>query len=140
LQQGAAKSEHTVACSCAVGEEFRALPVQSDGKTLTVVMAEPQNFRFVEGLGIKTGLKIDPRLGLRGEITQAIDRLYSELEPNIDLPSSGDDSPGIKFISSPSQERNVQAIREMQTELQQKSKGTPAVHLAGSIVRRAAVS
>jgi type IV pilus assembly protein PilB len=121
-----------------LARKFRALPIQSDGKTLTVVMAEPQNFRFVEELGFKTGLKIDPRLGLRGEITQAIDRLYSKLESHIDLPSSGDDSLGMEFISSSSQERNVQAIREMQTELQQESKTTPAVHLVASIIRAAA--
>jgi type II secretory ATPase GspE/PulE/Tfp pilus assembly ATPase PilB-like protein len=102
-------------------------------------MAEPQNFRFVEELGFKTGLKIDPRLGLQEEITQAIDRLYSKLESHTDLPSSADDSLGIEFISSCSQERNVQAIREMHTELQQKTKTTPAIHLVASIIRAAAI-
>ena len=43
----------------------------------------------------------------------------------------------MEFISSSSQERNVEAMREMQIELQQKSKTTPAVHLVATMIKAA---
>jgi len=119
--------------------KFGALPMHSDGKTLTVVMAEPQNFKSIEELRFKTGLKIVPRLGLQGEIASAIDRLYANLESPMDDSRSGDDELGMEFISSSSQERNIQAISEMQAEMQQKSKTTPAVQLVASMIRAAAM-
>jgi type IV pilus assembly protein PilB len=122
-----------------LARKFRALPIKSDGKTLTVVMAEPQNLRSIEELGFKTGLKIDPRLGLQGEITSAIDRLYAKLQSPMDTSRPADEDVGMEFISSSSQERNVQAICEMQAELQQKSKTTPAVQLVASMIRAAAM-
>src|SRR5262249_31964211 len=48
-----------------------------------------------------------------------------------------DDVEGMEFLSASSQERNVQAMREMQQELQQKSKTTPAVHLVAAMIKMA---
>lgn len=101
-------------------------------------MAEPHNFRAIEELRFKTGLKIETRLGLHTEISQAIDRLYANLQPASVQVTAAPEVLGMEFMSSTAQERNVQAMREMQAELQQKSKTTPAVHLVASIIRDAA--
>lgn len=49
-----------------------------------------------------------------------------------------DDTTGMEFISSSSQQRNVEAMRDMQLELHQKSKTTPAVHLVAGMIKAAA--
>src|SRR5438874_1053086 len=119
-----------------LAKKFHAVPAARDGKTLTVVMAEPQNFRFIEELQFKTGLKIEPRLGLQGEIVASIDRLYAHLGGS-DGAQLADSALGMEFISASSQERNIQAMQEMQAELQQESKTTPAVQLVASIISAA---
>src|SRR5690349_14295023 len=121
-----------------LARKYCALPIHSDSKSLTVVMAEPQNFRAIEELRFKTGLRIEPRIGLHTEISQAMERLYASLQPAAVSVASQPELLGMEFISSTAQERNVQAMREMQAELQQKSKTTPAVHLVASIIRDAA--
>jgi hypothetical protein len=55
-----------------------ALPLQIKGKSLVVVMAEPQNLALVDDLGFRTGLSIAPRFGFREEIMEAILKLYRE--------------------------------------------------------------
>jgi len=132
------KSDTLLLVTAQLAKKYFALPISSDGKSLTVVMAEPHNFRAIEDLRFKTGLKIEPRLGLHAEISQAIDRLYASLQPTSAQITAAPEVLGMEFISSTAQERNVQAMREMQSELQQKSKTTPAVHLVASIIRDAA--
>ena len=56
----------------ASASKYCAIPVTRQGADLVVVMAEPQNFRFIEELQFKTGLKIEPRLGLQGEIVASM--------------------------------------------------------------------
>jgi len=132
------KSDTLLLVTPQLARKYCALPIRSDGKSLTVVMAEPQNFRAIEELRFKTGLKIEPRIGLHAEISQAIERLYASLQPAAVHIAAPPELLGMEFISSTAQERNVQAMREMQSELQQKSKTTPAVHLVASIIRDAA--
>jgi len=132
------KSDVLLLVTGQLARKYCALPIESDGKSITVVMAEPNNFRAIEELRFKTGLKVDPRLGLHAEISQAIERLYAGLQATPSPASSRPDALGMEFISSTAQERNVQAMREMQSELQQKSKTTPAVQLVASIIRDAA--
>jgi type IV pilus assembly protein PilB len=55
-----------------------ALPLQIKGKSLVVVMAEPQNLALVDDLGFRTGFNISPRFGFREEIIEAIIKLYRE--------------------------------------------------------------
>jgi type IV pilus assembly protein PilB len=115
-----------------------AIPVSADGKTLTVVMAKPQNVQLLDELQFKTGLRIVARFGFQGEVQAAIDRLYGVSERAVETVQVADDMMGMEFISSSSQQRNVEAIREMQQELQQKSKTTPAVHLVAGMIKAAA--
>ncbi len=115
----------------------RAIPVRCEDKTLVVLMSQPQNLQLLDELRFKTGMKIDPRFGFLGEVQTAIDRLYGIQDDTPPAEEMTDDLAGLEFISSSSQERNVRALREMQQELQQKSKTTPAVHLVATMIKAA---
>jgi type IV pilus assembly protein PilB len=82
------------------------------------------------------------QLGFQGEIRAAIERHYG---PNKSLAVAGARPSGVakdvqemEFISSTEQQRNIDAMREMQAELLQKSKTTPAVMLVASMIKAAA--
>jgi type IV pilus assembly protein PilB len=93
-----------------LARRYRAIPVELEGKTLTVVMAEPQNLKSIAELGFKTGLKITPRLGFQHEIADAIDRLYGTKPASTELVDVSDDDSGMEFISSSAHQRNVEAF------------------------------
>ncbi|HET7105678.1 MAG TPA: ATPase, T2SS/T4P/T4SS family [Candidatus Acidoferrum sp.] len=114
------------------------IPVQVNGKSLIVAMAKPQNVKILDELQFKTGMKIVPRFAFQEEIAAAIERLYPAQGIPTETVQVADDLTGMEFISSSSQQRNVEAMREMQQELQQKSKTTPAVHLVAQIIRAGA--
>ena len=122
----------------ALARRSLTIPVQSDGKTLIVVMAKPQNVQLLDELQFKTGLKIVPRFGFQNELLAALERLYGPSGRPSETVQVADDTTGMEFISSSSQQRNVEAMRDMQLELHQKSKTTPAVHLVAGIIKAAA--
>ena len=122
----------------ALARRCMAVPVKRESKALVVVMAEPQNLQLLDELRFKTGLKIDPRFGFQSEVLAALERLYEKDGSAAELPTVTDDLAGIEFISASSQERSLEAIREMQQELNQKSKTTPAVHLVATMIKTAA--
>lgn len=116
----------------------RAVPIRREDKTLIVVMAEPQNLRLLDELQFRTGLKIQPFFGFQSEVLAAIERLYGPVEPRpVEKVEVADDLEGMEFLSASSHERNVQVMREMQQELMQKSKTTPAVHLVAMMIKTA---
>jgi type IV pilus assembly protein PilB len=122
----------------ALAKRCRSIPIEADTKTITVVMQEPQNLQLLDELRFKTGLKIVPKFGFQDEVLAAIERLYGTLEPTpAEAVQVADDTTGMEFISSSSQERNVEAMREMQSELKHKSKTTPAVHLVATMIKAA---
>ena len=139
----------TMARSCC------ALPLETVGNKLVVVMAEPQNLRFLDELRFKSGMQISPRLGFRSEVEAALAINYASAESEAaasvataaaaastvvsvkEIVLSAADAE-MEFISSSSQERNVEAMREMQSELLQKSRTTPAVMLVASMIKAAA--
>jgi type IV pilus assembly protein PilB len=118
------------------------LPVQVQGTQLIVAMAEPQNLQVIDELRFKTGMQIAPRLGFRAEIGAAVDRYYGRQAavPAVaaEPAATPDDEPGMEFISSSQQQRNIEAMHAMQAELLQKSKTTPAVRLVAAMIRAAA--
>lgn len=119
-----------------------ALPVGMEDGGLVVVMAEPQNLQILDELCFKTGRMILPRFGFRKEIETAIERCYgpSILALIADRQSGAiaEEDKTIEFISSSEARRNIEAMREMQSELNQKSKTTPAVLLVASMIKIAA--
>ena len=134
----------TMARSCC------ALPLETVGNKLVVVMAEPQNLRFLDELRFKSGMQISPRLGFRAEVEAALAINYASAESETAAAAAASPVVSVKeivlsaadaemeFISSSSQERNVEAMREMQSELLQKSRTTPAVMLVASMIKAAA--
>ena len=116
----------------------RAVPVRQEEKTLIVVMAEPQNLQLLDELQFKTGLKIQPRFGFQTEVLAAIERLYGTIDEGpAEKVEVADDLEGMEFLSASSHERNAQVMREMQQELMQRSRTTPAVHLVATMIKTA---
>jgi len=125
----------------AMARRCRALPVSMEGSELVVAMAEPQNLHNIDELRFKTGKAITPRLAFRGEIDAAIAKYYGVDEEAVAAKASGtlrEEDRAIEFISSSERQRNIEAMREMQVELNQKSKTTPAVQLVASMIQAAA--
>ncbi len=68
------------------------LPIETDGRTLQVVMNDPGNMRTIDELGSMTGLEIRPAVGIPDEIRRAINTQYrvaTEIEREVErvLPS-----------------------------------------------------
>jgi type IV pilus assembly protein PilB len=126
----------------AMARHCNALPVEIQQSSLIVVMAEPQNLQFLDELRFKSGKKIIPRLGFRNEIALAIDRHYGVAEADSSTPlaplAASLEDQGMEFISFSDQQRNIAAMHEMEAELLQKSKATPAVQIVASMIRAAA--
>jgi type IV pilus assembly protein PilB len=126
----------------AMAKRCNALPIGIQDSSLTVVMAEPQNLHLLDELRFKSGKRITQRLGFRSEIALAIDRHYGVQAPEPAAPlaplASSLEDEGMEFISFSEQQRNIDAMREMEAELLQKSKATPAVQIVASMIRAAA--
>src|SRR5437868_4673685 len=94
-----------------------------------------------QALQEQRGKDIVPRLGFHGEIREAVGRYYGRIESGLTeamrAEHAADDIEGMEFISSSEQQRNVEAMREMQAELLQKSKTTPAVQVVASTIKAA---
>jgi type IV pilus assembly protein PilB len=130
--------ETLILVPAALAKRCRAIPIEANTKTVTVVMQEPQNLQLLDELRFKTGLQVVPKFGFQDEVLSAIERLYGAPEPPpAEAVQVADDTTGMEFISSSSQERNVEAMREMQAELKHKSKTTPAVHLVATMIKAA---
>ncbi len=62
------------------------VPIETDGRSLTVVMADPGNMQVIEELRSMTGLEIRPAVGIPEEIRRAINlhyRVSSEIEREV---------------------------------------------------------
>jgi type IV pilus assembly protein PilB len=68
--------------------EHMIIPVESDGRSLLVVMADPGNMQLIEDLRSMTGLEVRPAVGIPDEIRRAINlhyRVASEIEREVGL-------------------------------------------------------
>ena len=116
----------------------QALPIMKRESALVVAMAEPQNLQSIDELCFKTGLKIDPRLAFHGELARAINRHYGPPELVRRSAPEDEEHKEIEFVSFSEQQRNIQAMQEMEAELNQKTKTTPAVLLVADMIKAAA--
>src|SRR5262249_6249084 len=98
-----------------------------------------QNVQVIDELRFKTGKEIEPRFGFHGEIRAVLERYYPEPQATGSQPQFTQEfSDGtMEFISSSEQQRNIEAMREIQAELLQKSKTTPAVQVVASTIQAA---
>jgi type IV pilus assembly protein PilB len=128
--------------SRAMAKRCCVLPIECRSGGLVVAMSEPQNLQILDELRFSVGMNIIPRLAFRREIEAAIEKWYGTVEESgassaqaIAAAAAGEDS-GMEFISSSSLQRNVEAMREMQAEMQNRT--TPAVHVVASMITAAA--
>src|SRR5437867_3226062 len=122
--------------------KYCVIPLVHEGTRIITVMAEPQNLRTLDELRFLSGAEIVPRLGFRGEINEAIQRCYGEIE---EPDKGGEQRPSfiqqmdvsdIQFFTASSSERNKAAMEEFEAEL--RNEKTPAVHLVSAILSAAA--
>ena len=131
----------------AIAERCCALPIEQNGRRLTVVMAEPQNLSLIGELSFTSGFEIIPRLGFRREILEAIARHYTgpgapapteqEQGSAEDETTESEDAAavGIEFVSTSSRQAGQEAYQEVQAEVRQKR--TPAVHVVSEVIQAA---
>jgi len=130
-----------------IAERCCALPIEQDGPSLTVVMAEPQNLTLIDELRFTSGAEIIPRLGFSREILEAIARHYAAPEPPapaVHERKSAEDEltaseyaavVGMEFVSTSSRQAGQEAFQEVQAELRKKR--TPAVQIVSEIIQAA---
>src|SRR3984893_5929796 len=78
----------------ALAKRCRAVPIEANEKTVTVVMAEPQNLQLLDELRFKTGLQIVPKFGFQDEVLAAPQRLYGTSEAPRELTQVAAATPG----------------------------------------------
>ena len=68
--------------------EHMLIPIETDGRSLVVVMADPNNMQVIEDLRSMTGLEIKAAVGIPEEIRRAINlryRVSSEIEREVGM-------------------------------------------------------
>jgi type IV pilus assembly protein PilB len=127
-----------------IAERCCALPVDRLGPRLTVIMAQPQNLILLDELRFTSGAEIDPRLGFRNEILEAIARNYGagEKQPAAAKgeifegeESEAENGLKITFVSTSARQASREAFREVQAEIRQKR--TPAVRVVSEVIQAA---
>ena len=122
-----------------LAQRHGVLPLERKGKTLVVVMADPQNLHVLDELRFATGSEISPRMGFAAEVARGIARIYGGKLPSagevVDVEQSGPVS-DIEFFTAGTSQRHEDAIREFQREL--RNDKTPAVHVVSAILAEAA--
>jgi hypothetical protein len=80
--------------SVEMARDLLALPLQlrDEGKTLVVVLAEPQNLKLIDSLRAATRCKIVPQIASRQAISRAFERFYQQ-------PADGE-SGGFKVVDA----------------------------------------
>ena len=128
----------------AVAERYVVLPLVREGRHMVAVMAEPQNLKSLDDLRFIAGIEVEPRLGFRSEIEEAIKRCYAELETGAEASAPSPpvpfidqvDTSNMQFFTAGSSERSKAAMEEFEAEL--RNEKTPAVRLVSAILSAAA--
>ena len=120
-----------------LAEKYSALPLRLDGRSLVVVMSEPQNLDSLSQLRFSAGCDLSPRFGFRKEIQRALHRFYGigpalDAVSDLDRDEYADAAEQMEFISTSKRESNIEAMRELQAELLQRR--TPAIEVTSSVL------
>ena len=126
--------------SAKIAERYDAFPLRFEGRKLVVVMSEPQDLDKLAQVRFSAGCDLSPRFGFKAEIAKAIRTHYktgvpeipAEVEKTTCAVSAGG---GIEFFSNSKRQSNIEAMRELQAEMLNRS--TPAVTEVSSIVEEA---
>jgi type IV pilus assembly protein PilB len=63
-----------------VATKFQVVPIQREGRLLTVAMANPDNIFAIDDIKFITGLEVRPVVATESSIKKAIDRLYDSAD------------------------------------------------------------
>lgn len=99
------------------------LPVAADDEAMTVVMANPRDAFALKALGMASGKRIDPRVGIASEIENGIEKLYGGGRSQMGqiVESLGGEDDDIE---------NVEHLRDLASE-------APVIRLVNLIMQRA---
>ncbi|WP_020619742.1 GspE/PulE family protein [Paenibacillus daejeonensis] len=88
------------------------LPLRVDGGKLILAMSDPLDYFAIDEIRIATGMRVDPVIASKDELTRAINRYYGlqetieqisqtlqAKEVDYDLPRQDDDSPVVKTVN-----------------------------------------
>ncbi|MDF2670150.1 MAG: type secretion system protein, partial [Paenibacillus sp.] len=95
-----------------LAEQHQVLPIQVDGSKLVIAMADPLDYYAIDELRMATGLRIQPVIASKDELTRAIKRYYAlqdsieqinrNLQPQEEdskLAHADDDSPVVRTVN-----------------------------------------
>jgi type IV pilus assembly protein PilB len=136
----------------AIAVKCCALPLEVQGSTLIVAVAEPQDLRVLEELRFSSGRSVSPRFSFREDIQAGIRQFYDKEDlakslvlKNIDLvtneealeasPEEEEALTQLEFIVAGSREENKEALRELRAGAKKRSY---AARLLSIILTRAA--
>jgi len=124
-----------------ISERYNVLPLRFEGRKLVLVMSEPQDLDKLSQIRFSAGCDLSPRFGFKAEIARAIRAHYgtgpleSQAAETERAPCIVSNEPGIEFFSNSKRQSNIEAMRELQAEMLNRS--TPAVTEASAIVQEA---
>lgn len=98
------------------------LPLAVSEGCLTVAMATPQDSFLTKAIRLATGLKLEPRVGAESELAAALERLYVELDEELDDEEGGGGSIG-------NDSEFVEHLKDLATE-------APVIRLVNQIISR----
>jgi type IV pilus assembly protein PilB len=117
-----------------VARKYGAIPVDIDGRTLVVAMADPLNVAALEDLRFHTGLFVRPVLASASQINEAIERYYhidTSMKEVLDNIFDSEDAIVVNRV----EEESVNAQDELAD-----AEGRPIVKLTNWILHRAVES
>jgi general secretion pathway protein E len=115
-----AMSPETESLSPKFLRQFRCLPVALHDHTVTLAMADPNDFETRATVSACTGLTVQPGIAVEQEILDAIDRFYGQAE------KSGDDV----ALTGGEADENLEHLRDMASE-------APVIRLVNAMIAAA---
>lgn len=107
-----------------MAEKHKAVPIEKNGNTLTVAMADPLDVMAIDDIRLKTGYEVEPVIALESEIDRSLKQYYGNQDLVNEFVSDMDDAE----IESVNEEEDVEELRKMVDE-------APVVKLANNIIR-----
>jgi general secretion pathway protein E len=106
---------------------FHMIPVHVESDLLSIVMADPLDLETQSAVRLRTGFRLDLKLGSESEIAQQLEKLYG-----------GDDTGGEKLIETIGEgfgadEENIEHLRDLASEV-------PVIRMVNLIISRAVES
>jgi type IV pilus assembly protein PilB len=110
--------------SHSLAEKHKAIPIEKDGNTLTLAMADPLDVMAIDDIRLKTGYEVEPVIALESEIDRALKQNYGNNDLVNEFVQDMDDAE----IENVNEEEDLEELRKMVDE-------APVVKLANNIIR-----